>query len=91
MDQRQKAKLIRQTVREAGYDFWASYNDKNKNGRRLKCMRNGYDFGPKQYAKWEKTINKRLKELGVEVDSCGFERCDRPGYGDYQALVVRFQ
>lgn len=90
MDQRKKAKLIRQAVREAGYGYGCTYNDKIKSGRRLKCMQNGYDHGLEQYAKWEKEINKRLKELGVDVISSGFEYLVRPGYGDYVAYVARF-
>lgn len=91
MDKRKKAKLIRQAVLEAGYKYAVSYNDKRVNGaRRLKCMQNGYDHGQKQYDKWEKKINTRLKELGVEVSSSSFEWLDRPGYGSYRAYVAHF-
>lgn len=92
MDQRKKAKLIRQAVQNAGYSFYCTYNDKRKNNeRRLKCMQNGFDHGKKQYDKWEKKINAELTKLGVEVISSGFEVLDRPGYGDYVAYVARFK
>lgn len=91
MDKRKKAKLIRKVVREAGYDYWCTYNDKNKDHQRLKCMQNGFDHGAVNYAKWEKEINKKLKEAGVEVISSGFECLERPGYGDYMAYVARFK
>lgn len=92
MDQRKKAKLIRQAVLESGYAFYLSYNDKRAGGgRRLKCMQNGYDHGHEQYDMWEKKINARLKELGVEVSSSSFEWLDRPGYGSYRAYVAHFK
>ena len=91
MDQRKKAKLIRQAVLESGYDYWCTYNDKNKDHQRLKCMQNGFDHGAVQYNKWAKEINKKLKELGVEVISSGFECLERPGYGDYMAYVAKFK
>lgn len=91
MDKRKKAKLIRKAVREAGYDYWCTYNDKNKDHQRLKCMQNGFDHGAVQYNKWAKEINKKLKELGVEVISSGFECLERPGYGDYMAYVAKFK
>lgn len=91
MDARTKAKLIRQAVKQAGYDYTLSFNDKSKSGvRRLKCMRNGYNYGETKYAEWLKQINQQLKDAGVTVISSEFELLERPFYGTYYAYVARF-
>lgn len=89
MDARTKAKLIRKAVKEAGYDYWFTFNDKNKDGtRRIKCMRNGYDFGVEQYNKWLDAIKQSLKDQQVEYSYIGFDWCDAER-GDCVAFVCR--
>lgn len=87
--QRETAKKVRRIVKKY-FDYWFSYNDGHKDGsRRLKMMRNGHDYGTKQYKAWDKAIKAEFEAAGVEVQTAGFETCERPGYGDYEAYIVR--
>ena len=86
---RDVVKRIRDAVREGGYDFWFSYNDKLANGRKIKFMRNGVMHTSRMYNKWTKQINKALTDRNIVVKSAQFEECYKPGYGPYQAFVVR--
>ena len=90
MDLKQKAKLIRKAVRESGVNYVVSYNDKNKDHRRLKCIPLHNLYTDRQYDEWLKAINLKLKEYGVEVISSYFESCHVRCGARYIAYVARF-
>lgn len=89
MTERETVKAIREIVKKAGYSAYWVYNDKNKNGRRLKFMQNGFYHPQKQYAKWDKSIKSALTKQGIVVKKAGWEERERAGYGSYMAYIVR--
>ena len=85
---RQRVARIREIVRTE-YNYWTTYNDKVKTGRRIKMMRNGFTHGPAMYLMWDRNIKRKLRRAGIEYQTAGFEQLERPFYGSYMAYVVR--
>ena len=90
MNVKQKAQLIRKAVREAGYDYVESFNNKLKDHNRLKCTLFGQKFSKEQYDLWLTKINEKLKEYKVEVISSNFEEVEWYGYSGHYAYIARF-
>lgn len=83
------ASQVARIVKQSGFDVWFWYNDRNKRSRRLKFMRNGYEYTKAEYRKWDHKIKRDLAKANITVLTAGFETCDRPGYSEYKAYIVR--
>lgn len=83
----QTVKQIRQIIKSE-YDYWATFNDKLKSGRKIKCMKNGYIPPQKELDTIDRAINKKLTKAGITVKSAGWEGC-LSYWGGYVAYIVR--
>ena len=80
-------KQIREIVKSE-YDYWLSYNDPIKEGRKLKFMQNGYIAPASELSNMKGAIVKKLKDAGIDVMTAGWETCSS-WRGDYNAFIVR--
>jgi hypothetical protein len=70
------------------YNFLHRYNDKRKGYRRIKYMRNGFDYGKSAYRRIESSIAAALRKADIDYISCKFELCIG-GRGIYEALIIK--
>lgn len=80
-------KRIREIVKEQ-YDYWATYNDPPKNGRKIKFMRNGYRMSKDELDAIKDCIAWGLADAGITVKQAGWEVC-QSHRGEYDAFIVR--
>lgn len=86
---KQITKQVRAIIKKH-YDYWSTFNDlrADKKTRRIKCMRNGYDFG-QQYDAWAAAIQADLDAAGITYSEAGFYYgdCWRGGYTYFSVVL----
>lgn len=82
-------KVLRTIVKKY-FDYWFTYNDKTKTDRKIKFMRNGYQFSEKQYNNMLKNIKRDLKKQKVAYTTIDWKTC-MSWRGPYVALIVRIK
>lgn len=80
-------KQIREIVKSE-YEYWATYNDPLKAGRKIKFCRNGYRLFSAEKNAIKTSVEKKLKKAGITVKQADWEVC-QSYRGAYDAFIVR--
>lgn len=88
MSTRDLVRHIRAVVK-TNYNYWVTYNDANKDHRRIKFMTNGAKYDEQYYQAIDKAIKAQLAKENIVVQTAGWETLWRNGYGMYVAYIVR--